>query len=63
MQTWADDDRLVPAKFHQELARARPEWRRLQFADGGHDVQKFHAIEVSDALRALTSAAAESSRS
>ncbi len=63
LQTWADDDRLVPAKFHQELARARPEWKRLQFADGGHDVQKFHAIEVSDALRALTSAAAESSRS
>lgn len=53
LQTWADDDKLVPRRFHEELARARPDWARLHFSDGGHDVQKFHAVELSAALRAL----------
>lgn len=53
LQTWADDDTLVPRRFHEELARARPDWTRLRFSDGGHDVQKFHGVEVAEALRAL----------
>lgn len=55
LQTWGDDDALVPRKFHEELARARPDWKQLRFADGGHDVQKFHGVEVGAALRTLIS--------
>jgi len=58
LQTWADDDRLVPRRFHEELARARPDWTHLQFPDGGHDVQKFHGVEVAQALRELLQTAA-----
>ncbi len=53
LQAWGDDDALVPLRFHEELARARPDWVHLQFPDGGHDVQKFHGVEVADAMRRL----------
>jgi len=53
LQTWADDDALVPRRFHEELARTRPDWQHLPFPDGGHDVQKFHGVEVADAMRRL----------
>lgn len=53
LQSWADDDALVPRRFHEELSRARPDWAHLQFPDGGHDVQKFHGVELADALRRL----------
>ena len=55
LQTWADDDALVPQRFHEELARTRPDWKQLRFTDGGHDVQKFHGVEVGAAMRELIS--------
>ncbi|MDX2014025.1 MAG: alpha/beta fold hydrolase [Myxococcaceae bacterium] len=53
LQAWADDDDLVPARFHRELARARPDWAHLTFPDGKHDVQKFHGVELAQAMRRL----------
>lgn len=55
LQTWADDDALVPRRFHEELARTRPDWTHLRFPDGGHDVQKFHGVEVAEAMKRLLS--------
>jgi pimeloyl-ACP methyl ester carboxylesterase len=53
LQAWADDDDLVPARFHHELARARADWTHLTFLDGKHDVQKFHGVELAQAMRRL----------
>jgi pimeloyl-ACP methyl ester carboxylesterase len=61
LQTWADDDALVPRRFHEELSRARPDFERLRFPDGGHDVQKFHGVEVAAAMRALVERTAQRS--
>jgi pimeloyl-ACP methyl ester carboxylesterase len=56
LQTWAADDAIVPRRFHEALARARPDFRQLTFEDGGHDVQKFHGVELSEAMRRLVEA-------
>lgn len=53
LQSWGRDDRLVPQRFHEALTALRPDWKRLEFSDGGHDVQKFHAVELSAAMREL----------
>lgn len=60
LQSWADDDALVPRRFHEELARARPDWQRLHFPDGGHDLQKFHGVELSAAVQRLVTASTDS---
>lgn len=51
LQSWAQNDTLVPKPFHDALAAARPDWQRLEFTDGGHDVQKFNGIELAEAMR------------
>jgi pimeloyl-ACP methyl ester carboxylesterase len=53
LQAWADDDTLVPGRFHRELATARPDWTHLAFPDGKHDIQKAHGVELADAMRRL----------
>ncbi|MBL8918808.1 MAG: alpha/beta fold hydrolase [Myxococcaceae bacterium] len=57
LQSWADDDELVPRRFHEGLARQRPDWATLRFSDGGHDVQKFHGVELAEAMRQLAGGA------
>lgn len=54
LQAWADDDELVPRRFHEALAAMRPDWTHLRFADGGHDLQKFHGVELGEAMKRLT---------
>lgn len=57
LQVWSDDDELVPRRFHEALARERPDWTTLRFGDGGHDAQKFHGVELAAAMRQLTARA------
>lgn len=47
---WADDDRLIPTEFGQQLAMACPPGPRLRFATGGHNIQKTQAVELGEAL-------------
>lgn len=61
LQCWADDDALVPRRFHEALAAARPDWQRLRFLDGGHDVQKFHGVELAAAMRGFVHEQADES--
>jgi pimeloyl-ACP methyl ester carboxylesterase len=47
---WTDDDPFVePAVVKEMLAVAAP-GPRVRFADGGHNLQKTHAVEIADAL-------------
>jgi pimeloyl-ACP methyl ester carboxylesterase len=61
LHTFAEDDALVPLESHLALARTRPDFTQLRFAEGGHDVQKFHGIEVAAAIRQLGERASVSS--
>lgn len=60
MHTWADDDRFVPRSFHEALASMRPDFTRLRFHDGGHDIQKSHGVELATAMREMIERTAHS---
>lgn len=50
MVAWATDDPVIPTKTFQALADAVPSGPRLEFSNGGHNVQKTHAVEVAAAI-------------
>ncbi len=56
---WAEDDPIVEAAIAEELAAALPEGPRLRFPDGGHALQKHHAVEIGEALRRWKAASRE----
>lgn len=47
---FARDDHLVEARISEELARALPGARVLEFAEGGHNLQKAEAAALAQAL-------------
>lgn len=47
---WADDDRLVEPAIGLSLSPVLPAGPRLAFPEGGHNIQKTHAVELADAL-------------
>jgi len=49
---WAKDDHIIPPEYVLELAGACPPGPRLAFSDGGHNLQKSRAIELSAAIEA-----------
>jgi pimeloyl-ACP methyl ester carboxylesterase len=49
---WSHDDPLIEDEISEELARALPEGPRLRFADGGHNPQKAHAVEIAAGIAA-----------
>lgn len=50
---WGEDDPLVPADISRSLAARVPAGPRLAFADGGHSIQKHHAVEIAAELRGM----------
>ena len=53
MVAWATDDPVIPAGTFRALADAVPAGPRLEFPDGGHNVQKTHATEIAEAITAF----------
>lgn len=53
---WCADDPLVEGRISRALADGSPPGPRLEFADGGHNPQKHHAVEIADAIASLASA-------
>jgi pimeloyl-ACP methyl ester carboxylesterase len=49
---WCEDDPLVEPVIGDGIAAAVPPGPRLRFADGGHNPQKHHAIEIAACLAA-----------
>jgi len=50
MVTWSKDDRFIEAEVEEELSRLCPAGPRLEFADGGHYIQKTYSHEICVAL-------------
>lgn len=50
MVAWATDDPVIPAGTFKALAAMVPAGPRLAFSDGGHNVQKTHAVEIAQAI-------------
>jgi pimeloyl-ACP methyl ester carboxylesterase len=50
---WGLDDPLLPVSIEKALAASVPDGPRLEFADGGHNIQKHHAVELGRALREM----------
>lgn len=50
---WAEDDPLIPTAISEELAAAAPRGPRFGFSEGGHNIQKFQAVELGAAISAL----------
>lgn len=48
---WTEDDPMVEPEIPLELLTACPNGPRLRFPEGGHNVQKTHAVEIGEALR------------
>jgi pimeloyl-ACP methyl ester carboxylesterase len=55
LHAWAEDDRVLPPVFCRELAAACPDGPRLEFANGGHNLQKTMAQELGEAMGAWIS--------
>ncbi len=55
MVAWATDDPVIPASTFHALAEMVPPGPRLEFSDGGHNVQKTHALEIGEAIAAFCS--------
>ena len=53
MVVWATDDPVIPTGTFRALADAVPAGPRLEFPDGGHNVQKTHAAEIAAAITAF----------
>lgn len=49
---WCDDDPLIEPEIPAALDALLPAGPRLHFADGGHNPQKHHALELAAALAA-----------
>lgn len=47
---WATDDPVIPASTFESLGAMVPAGPRLEFRDGGHNVQKTHAVEIAQAI-------------
>lgn len=47
---WAKDDHLIEPEIVEELLPLLPSGPRLVFDEGGHNLQKFQAVEVVDTL-------------
>jgi pimeloyl-ACP methyl ester carboxylesterase len=50
---WARDDRLIEEEIFLELAPLLPAGPRLSWDEGGHNVQKTHAVELAEAIATL----------
>lgn len=50
---WGADDPLIPVAIAQALADQAPAGPRLVFTDGGHNIQKHHAVELARQLRSM----------
>lgn len=50
MVAWAQDDPAISAATFKALADSVPSGPRLEFPDGGHNVQKTHAAEIAKAI-------------
>lgn len=50
---WADDDAFIEQAVFEQHAAALPAGPRLRWPDGGHNIQKSHAVELGEALAAL----------
>jgi pimeloyl-ACP methyl ester carboxylesterase len=50
---WAMDDPVISMATFRALADAVPPGPRLEFVDGGHNVQKTHAQEIARAIGEL----------
>jgi len=50
---YARDDHMIETAIAEELTAALPDARVLAFDDGGHNIQKTHAVELGAAIRAL----------
>jgi pimeloyl-ACP methyl ester carboxylesterase len=48
---WAQDDRFIEVEIFRELSENTPNGPRMEFPDGGHNLQKTRAIEISDSLK------------
>lgn len=53
MVAWAQDDPVIPVSRFHALAAAAPDGPRLEFADGGHNIQKTHAEPIAAAITAF----------
>jgi len=50
---WGEDDPLIPTDIARTLAELAPDGPRLVFPDGGHNIQKHHAVEIAGELRTM----------
>lgn len=51
MVCWATDDHLLEPEIAAELGEALPAGPRMEFGDGGHFINKHHAVEIMDSLQ------------
>jgi pimeloyl-ACP methyl ester carboxylesterase len=49
---WAEDDAFIESAISNELYWRCPDGPRLQFPDGGHNIQKSRAVELAAAITA-----------
>lgn len=57
MVAWATDDPVIPTSTFHALAEMVPAGPRLEFHDGGHNVQKTHAVAIAEAITAFAGSA------
>lgn len=48
---WGLQDKISPPKFTKPLGEHLPPGPRLEFDDGGHTIQKSHAVEIGAAIK------------
>lgn len=48
---WSEDDPLIERGIYEELSGIAPTGPRVVFSDGGHNLQKTRAVELSEVLR------------
>ncbi len=53
LMAWARDDRLIPVDIFEALEALAPQGPKLRFDEGGHNIQKTHALEIAAAIKAL----------
>jgi len=53
LTAWAEDDPLIEDAIFLEHAAALPPGPRLRWVEGGHNIQKTHAVELAAALAEL----------
>ena len=54
LTAFCDDDPFIEPEIQEELGALVPVGPRLRWAEGGHNVQKTHAVEVAEALLSMT---------